>query len=327
MKMNEIKEYTASELIFSEHAFARMHQLASIMAGGKTTVPEHLAGNPADCMAIVMQAAQWRMNPFAVAQKTHLVSGKLGYEAQLVNAVITSMAPIDGRLDFEFFGAWERVIGKFRIETSQGGKQYAKPAWTPDDEKGLGIVVRGTLKGEKKPRELTLLMSQCWPRQSTNWAYDPQQQMVYSGIKKWSRRYVPDVILGVYTPDELGATEIDVTDSVTVVSREREIPQPAADMTPRSKPRKATQAKPPESEPDAQPQEPAVQQTVASEPSEAPEEPKLTPGQLTILLKKLGVSGMDEGLLLREFGVEELADIPARRINEALKMASTNAAV
>lgn len=40
-----------------------------------------------------MQAVQWGMNPFAVAQKTHFVSGKIGYEAQLVNAVITALAP------------------------------------------------------------------------------------------------------------------------------------------------------------------------------------------------------------------------------------------
>jgi hypothetical protein len=37
-----------------------------------------------------MQAAQWGMNPFAVAQKTHVVNGTLGYEAQLVNAVVSS---------------------------------------------------------------------------------------------------------------------------------------------------------------------------------------------------------------------------------------------
>ncbi|EAP2971000.1 hypothetical protein D9U37_20365 [Salmonella enterica] len=40
-----------------------------------TPLPAHLAGKPADCMAIVMQAMQWGMNPYAVAQKTHLVTG------------------------------------------------------------------------------------------------------------------------------------------------------------------------------------------------------------------------------------------------------------
>jgi hypothetical protein len=50
--------------------------------------------------------------PFAVAQKTHQINGVLGYEAQLVNAVITNRAPITGRLNFEWYGDWAKINGK-----------------------------------------------------------------------------------------------------------------------------------------------------------------------------------------------------------------------
>ena len=40
------------------------------------------------------------MNPFAVAQKTHVVNGSLGYEAQLVNAVVQASGAIDGRFHY-----------------------------------------------------------------------------------------------------------------------------------------------------------------------------------------------------------------------------------
>lgn len=53
-------------------------------------------------MAIVMQAMQWGMNPYAVAQKTHTVNGVLGYEAQLVNAVIASSSAIHGRFHYRY---------------------------------------------------------------------------------------------------------------------------------------------------------------------------------------------------------------------------------
>ena len=59
------------------------------------------------------------MNPFAVAQKTHVVNGTLGYEAQLVNAVISTMSPTKDRINYEWFGPWERVIGKFVEKTSK----------------------------------------------------------------------------------------------------------------------------------------------------------------------------------------------------------------
>ena len=84
--------------------------MATIMAKGSATIPKHLQGSVADSMAVCMQAMQWNMNPFAVAQKTHLINGSLGYEAQLVNAVITSMAPTTGRLEFEWTGEWEDYI-------------------------------------------------------------------------------------------------------------------------------------------------------------------------------------------------------------------------
>jgi len=154
------------------------------------------------------------MNPYAVAQKTHLINGVLGYEAQLVNAVITSMAPTKDRLHYDWFGPWENVIGKFVEKTSQKGNKYIAPNWTMADEKGCGVRVWATLKGEDEPRILELLLSQAQVRNSTLWGSDPKQQLAYLGVKRWARLYCPDVILGVYTPDEFEPTqraERDVT--------------------------------------------------------------------------------------------------------------------
>lgn len=189
-------------LLFNYEAMNQLYRLAEVMASGRATVPDHLQKNAGDCMAIIMQAAQWRMNPFAVAQKTHIVSGKLGYEAQLVNAVITSMAPTKGRLQFKWFGEWERILGNFKEVQGKNGP-YRVPNWNMKDETGLGVEVWATLKGEDEPRVLTLLLSQARVRNSTMWADDPKQQLAYLAIKRWSRLYCPDVIMGVYTPDEL----------------------------------------------------------------------------------------------------------------------------
>jgi hypothetical protein len=72
------------------------------------------------------------MNPYAVAQKTHLVNGVLGYEAQLVNAVISSSSAIVGRFHYEYGGDWERIAGQ------KEGR----------DELGLFIRVGAVLRGE-----------------------------------------------------------------------------------------------------------------------------------------------------------------------------------
>jgi len=204
--------------IFSPEGLNQLMKFAEVMAQSRVTVPAHLAGKPADCMAVAMQAAQWGMNPFAVAQKTHVVSGTLGYEAQLVNAVITTMSPTKDRINYEWFGPWEQVIGKFVEKTSQKGNAYIAPAWTLKDEAGCGVKVWATMKGEETPRVLELLLSQAQVRNSTLWASDPKQQLAYLAVKRWSRLHCPDVIMGVYTPDELAEmprVERDVTPPAT----------------------------------------------------------------------------------------------------------------
>ena len=195
------ERYSAGALTMNDGSMDRMIRMAEIMATGKTTIPQHLRGSVGDCMAVVMQATQWGMNPFAVAQKTHLVNGTLGYEAQLVAAVINSSGIVRDRFGFEWFGDWRRVIGKFEIKRGDKG-EYRVPGWKLADEDGLGVRVWATLRGESEPRVLELLLAQARTRNSTLWADDPKQQLAYLAQKRWARLYASDVILGVYTPDE-----------------------------------------------------------------------------------------------------------------------------
>jgi len=188
----------------------KMMRVAEIMATSKVTIPLHLQKSPGDCLAVVMQATTWGMNPFSVAQKTYQIGGRLGYESQLVSAVINNSGAVKDRFHFEWFGPWEKIIGKFKTVESKtkkddngNAKKYIVPDWDTKDEAGLGIKVWATIKGETEPRVLTLLMTQARTRNSTLWTEDPKQQIAYLAQSRWSRLYTPDVILGVYTPDEL----------------------------------------------------------------------------------------------------------------------------
>lgn len=214
---------SSASLILDSASMDSMMRLADVMAKGRATVPEHLRGSSADCAAVVMQAIQWRMNPFAVAQKTHLVNGALGYEAQLVNAVIQSSGVTIDRFNYEWYGPWEKIIGKTKVcdapaKGKYGDKDYKKayqyrvPDYLMQDEEGLGVRVWATLRGEAAPRVLDLLLVQASVRNSPLWATDPKQQLAYLAVKRWTRLYSPDVILGVYTPDELDEVNREMRD-------------------------------------------------------------------------------------------------------------------
>lgn len=200
---NQQSVMSALDIMMNETVTVRIESMAARMATSKITIPKHLQGNEGDCMAIIMQAMQWGMNPYAVAQKTHLVNGTLGYEAQLVNAVITARAPVKERLNFEWFGDWSKVNGK------------------EDKSSDKGVRVSATLRGEQQPRVLEISMAQVGPvRNSPLWVADPRQQLAYLAVKRWARLYCPDVILGVYTPDEvIEREELDVTPVQSTVKK------------------------------------------------------------------------------------------------------------
>ena len=185
--MNEIQttESTSGALILNSDAMQTVMSFATMMASGRATVPTHLQNNPSDCAAVVMQAMRWRMDPFVVAQKTHVVSGHLGYEAQLVNAVVCGSGAIIGRPSYEYFGKWDGVNGKTSNDFT------------------VGVTVSAQIKGESEPRTLQVSMGTVGKvRNSPLWEADPRQQIAYLAIKRWSRMHTPDVLLGVYTPDE-----------------------------------------------------------------------------------------------------------------------------
>lgn len=176
--MTEHKRTNSTSLMMDVATMESLMRVADLMASGRSTVPVHLQGNPADCMAVVMQSVQWGMNPFAVAQKTHIVNGHLGYEAQLVNAVVQSSNAITGRFHYEFKGN------------------------SPGMECRVGAILRGE-------SEVTwgewMNENKVTTKNSPLWKTNPKQQMAYLQCKNWSRLYSPGSILGVYTPDEFDA--------------------------------------------------------------------------------------------------------------------------
>lgn len=176
LRVVEGSRASALALITDDRNMERINALAKTMASAKVTVPKHLQGNEGDCAAIIMQSMQWGMSPYAVAQKTHLVNGTLGYEAQLVNAVIQQSGIVKGRFHYEFKGEGNAI------------------------ECRVGAVIAGETDitwGE------WLKISSVTTQNSPLWKTNPKQQMGYLQVKNWARLYAPGAILGVYTNDEL----------------------------------------------------------------------------------------------------------------------------
>lgn len=149
-------------------------RFAEVMAQGRL-VPKHLQGSPGDCLMVIEQAARWRMSPFAVAQATSVISGKMMFEGKLVAAAVETSGAIVGHLDYTFDG----------------------------DGENRSITVSATRRGETNPRTVTVMLKDARTNNEM-WKRQPDQQLVYHGARVWARRWTPAVILGVYSREEMG---------------------------------------------------------------------------------------------------------------------------
>ncbi len=150
-------------------------EISKLMAAG-IAVPPFLRGKPADCLAVVFQASRWGLDPFAVAGKCYFVNDRLAFEAQLVAAVLNNSRILHGALKTEWFGEGD----------------------------GLRCTVSGsTVRDPENTMTATQAIARIKTRNSPLWKDHPEQQLAYYTQRAWARLHTPEVIMGVYTPDEI----------------------------------------------------------------------------------------------------------------------------
>ena len=169
------------------------------------TMPAHIK-NEGDAFRVVVQSAKWGMDPFAVAECTSLVHGRMCYEGKLVAAVLQQMNAIDGYLDFEFSGSGQdmavvvsgRRTGETKLLTCEGSvKSWRTHQFGKNQDGSQG-------------RET-----------ANNWDKNPKDQLIYKGTRQWARLWCPGAMVGIYTPDEFdddGRVLKDASASATVVA-------------------------------------------------------------------------------------------------------------
>lgn len=173
MALTQVSD-TAGGLAFKD--MGQVMEFSKLMAVSKQAVPKHLRGQPGACMAVSLQAMNWRMDPFAVANKSYSVNDRIVYEAQLIQAVIEQRAPIKGRIKGSYTGEGGDRQCVLRVMSAEDGEEieYTSP----------------------KIKDITV-------KNSPLWKSDPDQQLWYYSARAMCRRHFPDVLLGVYEKEEI----------------------------------------------------------------------------------------------------------------------------
>ena len=275
---NDIQgEVSAAALLMNPSSMQSLVAFAEMMSQATATVPTHLVGKPADCLAIAMQAMRWGMDPFVVSQKTHIVSGRLGYEAQLVNAVIMSSRAIAGTFKYEYRGEGQNLECRVGA-TPRGEPEIVWGEWLRNGD----VTVRN----------------------SPLWKTNVKQQLGYLQVKNWARLYCPGAILGVYTSDEL---QDSAAPAPRGPQRRSAAAAPASipmvDEVPKAEQR-ATPAEP----------VPAPKQPSAGVPPPTPApQGGISGGQVAYLRNKLAAAGVSEPSICDRFQVSGIELLSAEQ--------------
>jgi len=164
--------------------FGQLQRVAKLMSSA-SLAPAHLRGEGklGDCFLVAAQAFRWRMDPFAVAQHTYVLSGKLGYEGKLIAAIVNASGKLQGSLDYRYSGAGDQ----------------------------RSVTVSGKLVGDAEPREVIGTVAG-WKTSNEQWKKNTDQMLAYRGAREWARRYMPEAILGIHADDDLaGSAPTSVT--------------------------------------------------------------------------------------------------------------------
>lgn len=209
---------SASDGGVSFASMVEVMEFAKLMAIGGVALPAFLRTNVGACLAVCIQAIEWRMSPYAVANKSYCVNDRLCFESQLIHAVIEQRAPITGRLRHKF--------------TGEGATRRC--------------VVWASVRGESEPLEYTSPpFEQITPKNSPLWKSKPDLQLFYNASRDWARMYFPDVILGVYSDDEIDAVGRNAAvgtvsrvartlDDLTAARTAADVEQPEPEAEPKS---------------------------------------------------------------------------------------------
>jgi hypothetical protein len=193
----------------SVSSIADLAKISDTLSRGEIAVPMHCRNKPGVCFALAMQALEWGLPIMSVINKSYVPRGgdRIGYESQLLHAVIEKNAPLKNRL-------------RYKIEGT--GDERRCKVW-------------GTFKGETEPHEYTSeTLAKMHPGYVTKdnvkyvkgsplWDTAPEVQMFYSASRQWARLFAPDVLLGAYAPEEIERMEpVDVTPITSLANRLRD---------------------------------------------------------------------------------------------------------
>lgn len=187
--MNENKEMTASmpvhEVKLTNNVFSGLQefQLAQRMAtalSSSTIVPKDYQNNVGNCIIALEMSSRLNTSPMMVMQNLYIVNGRPAWSSQYIVAMINASRKYKTELQYELTGS---------------GTNMACYAYAEDHN---GHIVKGPT--------ITMAMAKAegWlDKNGSKWKTMPEVMIRYRAASFFGRLNCPDMIMGIYSTDEV----------------------------------------------------------------------------------------------------------------------------
>jgi hypothetical protein len=168
--------------------FEHAYRVANVLASS-TMIPKHFQGQPGNCLIALNLAARLKVDPMLVMWKMPIVHDKPGMEGQLVIALVNAMKPFKTGVRFDIQGSDDKP------------ESMSCLAWAITKD-GDRIEYPLTWSAARKVGNAS---------KNDNWIKIPRLMLMYRSATYLVRGFAPEVLMGLYTKEELDDGLIDVT--------------------------------------------------------------------------------------------------------------------
>lgn len=164
-----------------------------------TIIPKDFQKNPSNCLIAIEMSARLNASPMMVMQNLFVVNGRPAWSSQWIVAMINQSRKYKTELQYEFGN-----------DPDDGGLSCF--AWAIDREGHKVVGPKITMK---------MAEAEGWvSKNGSKWKTMPQVMIQYRAASFFGRKNCPDMIMGIYSRDEVMETDYEDldTDSAEAVS-------------------------------------------------------------------------------------------------------------
>lgn len=159
----------------------QLQEIGALIQSAGALVPDALRKDIGACTAVAYMSALHGTDPIATASQVYIISGKLAFMAQYISALIRKHVDCPPSITF----------------SGEGPQRFCH----------VVLTMKGVKLEYTSPRVAVIT-----PKNSPLWKSDPDQQLSYYSIRAAARRHMPQVLLGIYSVEEMQSVQIkDVT--------------------------------------------------------------------------------------------------------------------